>query len=91
MPTIGEILDAREKTHGNFNTHADLSQKLKRALQNNDNWYPLADIQKEALEMMCHKIARILNGNPNIKDHWVDLSGYATLVANTLDEAWNSI
>jgi hypothetical protein len=46
----------------------------------------LAPVQKEALEMICHKMARILNGNPNEHDHWHDISGYSTLVANLLKE-----
>jgi hypothetical protein len=40
--------------------------------------------QIEALEMICHKIARVLNGDPNHHDHWHDIAGYATLVANRL-------
>jgi hypothetical protein len=41
-------------------------------------------MQRESLDMIAHKIARILNGNPNVHDHWHDIAGYATLVANDL-------
>jgi hypothetical protein len=34
--------------------------------------------------MICHKIARILNGDPNYADSWVDIAGYAQLVADRL-------
>lgn len=40
--------------------------------------------QREALEMIAHKIARILNGDPNYADSWVDIAGYAKLIADRL-------
>jgi hypothetical protein len=45
----------------------------------------LDDDQSEALEMIAHKIARILNGDPNYVDSWLDIAGYATLVAERLN------
>ena len=48
-------------------------------------WSALAPHQKESLEMIQHKIARILNGDPNYSDSWHDISGYATLVENMLE------
>jgi hypothetical protein len=44
-----------------------------------------SDDQWEALEMIVHKIGRIVNGNPNKVDHWVDIAGYAKLVADRLE------
>lgn len=81
--TIQKILKERQKTHGEFKTHAQISQKLKAVLWEH-GYQELDADQIEALEMICHKIARILNGNPNHKDHWADIGGYATLVANRL-------
>ena len=34
--------------------------------------------------MIACKIARILSGDPNWRDHWDDIAGYATLVAERL-------
>lgn len=45
----------------------------------------------EALEMIAHKIARICNGDPNYADNWVDIAGYATLVANRLEKEGNEV
>jgi hypothetical protein len=42
--------------------------------------------QREALEMIAHKIARIVNGDPNYADSWLDIAGYAQLVADRLNE-----
>lgn len=43
------------------------------------------DDQVEALEMIAHKIGRIINGDPNYADSWHDIAGYAKLVADRLD------
>jgi hypothetical protein len=36
--------------------------------------------QQEALDMICHKIGRIINGDANYDDSWRDIAGYAQLV-----------
>ena len=46
---------------------------------------PMDPDQREAMEMICQKMARIMNGDPNYSDSWHDIAGYATLVANRLD------
>lgn len=81
--TIQKTLKQRQKTHGNFVTHAKISQDLKNVMRENGLDELDAD-QIEALEMVAHKIARILNGNPNHHDHWHDVAGYSTLVADRL-------
>jgi hypothetical protein len=37
--------------------------------------------------MVVHKIGRILNGDPHYADSWVDIAGYAKLVADRLEKA----
>lgn len=44
-------------------------------------------VHMEAIEMIFHKIGRIGAGNPNFVDHWEDIAGYATLVAQRLRSA----
>jgi hypothetical protein len=83
--TLKNTLKQRQKTHGNFQTHAKISQQLKAVLWEHGH-QSLDHDQVEALEMICHKIARILNGNPNTYDHWHDIAGYSTLVADRLGE-----
>jgi hypothetical protein len=34
--------------------------------------------------MIAHKIGRIVNGDPDHVDSWVDIAGYAQLVADEL-------
>ena len=81
---ITEILTERGNRYGKFTGHATITQNLKITMHNTDNWDILADDQKEALEMIAHKIGRILNGDPNYDDSWVDIAGYAKLVADRL-------
>lgn len=44
----------------------------------------MAPDQIECLEMIAHKVGRILNGDPHYHDSWLDVAGYATLVADRL-------
>lgn len=83
---IDTILDERGKRYGKFTNHADISQDFKHRMQGCASWPKLAPDQKEALEMIAHKVARILNGDPNYADSWVDIAGYAQLVADRLED-----
>ena len=80
------ILEERGKRYGSFDTHAMITQNLKRTMLLTPNWDILSSDKKESLEMIAHKIGRILNGDPEYKDSWVDIAGYATLVAEGLDD-----
>jgi len=82
--TITDTLTERGKRYGSFIGHADITMRLKRQMAKPPNWDYLADDQIEALHMIAHKIGRILNGDPNYDDSWVDIAGYAKLVADRL-------
>jgi transposase len=83
---IDVILDERGNNYGTFLDNARVTQRLKAvahqfAGQNNKTFD--AD-QAEALDMIFTKVGRILNGDPNHIDSWIDIAGYATLVADRL-------
>jgi len=80
-----KILEERGKRYGSFETHAAISQALKRAMQSSPNWSKLTDVQKEGLEMVQHKVARMLNGDPSYLDNIVDIVGYSTLIKNVME------
>lgn len=86
-PNIETILAERGRRYGAFAGHADIAVALKNVIQsaqvNRDKW--LSNDQREALDMICHKIGRILNGDPDYADSWVDIAGYAKLVADRLE------
>lgn len=80
--TIGGVdgtLLQRGARYGDFTDNAAISQDLKRAMSGCKGWSLLNDVQREALTMIAQKIARILNGDPNYKDNWHDIQGYARL------------
>lgn len=85
--TIHETLAERGKRYGDFAGHADITQALKFVMGQRPGWGKLTPDQREALEMIVHKIGRILNGDPNWADSWVDIAGYAQLVADRLTKA----
>jgi hypothetical protein len=76
------LLSARGKTHGNYSVQASITQQHRAVLRNAPGWDALSNVQKDAIEMISVKLSRILSGNPNHRDHWEDIAGYATLAAN---------
>lgn len=84
MPNIDETLAERGSRYGDFPDHAGVTQELKRSMNQHNGWNNLADDQKEALEMVAHKIGRIINGDPNYIDSWTDIIGYTRLVEKRL-------
>jgi len=82
-----ELLSTRDDTHGNFNASAAVSQSLKRIMKGTLWWSTLPDSHKEALDMICLKVSRILAGHSNYTDHWADIAGYAQLVVDDLTGA----
>ena len=82
---IEKILVERGGRYGAFPDHAVISQAIKNAMSRSPNWANLAPDQREALEMVAHKVGRILNGNPDYVDSWTDIVGYTQLVINRLE------
>jgi len=82
-----ELLNERGKTHGPYELHAGTAQQIKSVMhfqQQNGYacWAKLTESQRESLDMIAHKIGRILAGDPDFRDHWDDIAGYAKLVAD---------
>ena len=80
--SIDEILAERGKTYGDFTNHAEITQHLKEYFRHKQGGRPMSPVAWEALDMIAHKIGRILNGNPDYRDSWDDIAGYARLAAN---------
>lgn len=81
---MSDILDEREKTHGDYYRVAMMAQELKDVMRRGKNWKTLDDTQRETLEMIASKIGRIMSGNPHEADHWRDIAGYAALIERWL-------
>lgn len=85
---IENILNEREKTHGNYEDVARVSQALKDVIRLHlvKQTKHLTSIEHESLDMICGKIARILNGDSREKDHWRDIAGYSMLIVRELEK-----
>jgi hypothetical protein len=81
---VDVILDERAATYGSFEDVAETAQSIKDILYGTTGLPKIRSDQREALDMISSKIARIVNGNPNHRDSWIDIAGYATLVADRL-------
>lgn len=83
---VDDTLNERGSRYGVFTGHAAIVQDLKSVLHKTPSWETLAPDQKEALDMIVHKMGRILNGDPNYADSWHDIAGYAKLVDDRLQK-----
>lgn len=79
---IGKILDARGAEYGDFTDQAVVAQELKRVVRGARSWDGMSAYQKEAVEMILHKISRMVNGNPLNLDTIDDIIGYAKLIGD---------
>lgn len=87
LTPIEKVLAERGARYGKFVDHAEVTQDLKYiiAKQLARKSKILAADQQEALDMICHKVGRIVNGDPDYADSWTDIAGYAKLVADRLE------
>ena len=82
MPTIENTLAERGARYGDYEEQARLAIHLYESLNPRDARY--STTQAHALFIICTKLARIANGDPNYADNWHDIAGYATLVEQRL-------
>lgn len=82
--SIEATLSERGARYGDFTDHARICQSIKATMFETPGWSRLSDVQKQALEVIADKQARILSGDPNYADNWHDIQGYAKLVEDRL-------
>lgn len=82
--SIEQTLHERGARYGDFSDHARICQAIKSDMTDTEGWERLSDVQKQALEVIADKIARILSGDPNYADNWHDIQGYAKLAEDRL-------
>lgn len=85
--SVDALLSERGRTHGDFAVHARVTTRLKDVIMDEiadsirRGQQPLTLVQRESLDMICHKIGRTIAGDPGFQDHWDDIAGYARLVS----------
>lgn len=83
---ISKVLNERGKRYGDFTHHAAVCQCLKEVmmLHTASKYAQLSADKKQALDVIADKIARILTGDPEYDDNWIDIQGYAKLAQERL-------
>jgi hypothetical protein len=82
--SLDAILAERGQRYGDFSDHAPIAQDLQDVMRKTAGWERCDAVKKQALTVIADKIARILSGDPNYNDNWVDIQGYARLVEERL-------
>ncbi len=75
MKILAKVSKERESEYGNFKDNAYVAQELKILSRNPE----FSRVQREALDQILSKISRLVCGNPNHLDSWLDIANYATL------------
>ena len=83
---VDTIIDQRAEQYGSYMASANVAIRLKGIMHNAiaQQDLHLAPDQLLSLDMIAVKISRILTGNPSHVDSWLDIAGYAKLVADRL-------
>lgn len=80
MNQVSDTLAERGTRYGDFTDHAKIAQDLQTVMHGTKAWHgSLSNVQRQALTVIADKIARILNGDPDYRDNWHDIQGYAKL------------
>lgn len=83
---VEKTLEERGNRYGTFVDNAETIQKCLEILMEGKSAHKLWNTHREAIHMIVHKLARIVNGDADYKDSWVDIAGYATLMAKELTD-----
>jgi len=82
---LDDNLHETQRTIGQFEDNAQLSQAIKFALRRGKNWEALSMESKEALELISSNIAAILTGDATGTVHWHAIAIMARLRSKALE------
>lgn len=78
--SVEVTLEDRGKSYGEYADGTRIAMRLFDIVQSGPSYGEMNAGQQYAMFMFCAKMARLLNGDPNHADSWLDVAGYATLV-----------
>lgn len=87
---LDATLSNRGKTHGEWSDQARISQGIKDLCRQGSSFDKLSPMQKETLDMWAVKMSRIVEGNPNEIDHWLDVEGYGKITRIRMEKEQNN-
>jgi hypothetical protein len=88
MSDVDTVLNERGSRYGKFVDVAAATLAIQNAVCDHMTVEKLQALSPDmtiALDMICHKLARIAVGDENYVDNWVDIAGYSKLVADRLE------
>lgn len=80
---LPESVPDRQASHGGYASYCHAVAAISAAVACS-LVKPLGHVADESLNMIIRKVARITTGDPNFVDHWLDIAGYATRMAEHL-------
>ncbi len=86
MSEIDSTLNERGARYGNYSDVAGTTQQLMSIVESGANYEHLNAEQKTSLFMICNRIARAVNGDPQYFDNYRDIAGYATLAERACEQ-----
>ena len=91
VQSTAEVLKERGTRYGQFINQAGIAQGIHMMIRHGMMVTGKTEAsfyvdELEAVNMIVNKLARIINGDPHYSDSWRDIAGYATLVADRLDD-----
>lgn len=81
---LEQTIAERRGRYGPLIESGEVAMKLEDYLRSLPGWQNLAYDQRESLAMVMHKVSRIMCGDPDYDDSWIDIAGYAQNVVNRL-------
>lgn len=87
MTDVADTLAERGQRYGDFTYHAEVAQALQDAMREGFSWAKVDPVKRQSLTVICDKIARIVTGDPEYRDNWHDIQGYAKLAEDRCVEA----
>jgi hypothetical protein len=81
---VKQLLASKELEHGRACDVAAAVCAMWEILENSPNYATMTGIERMSAHMVMMKLARVMCGG-RLKDHWVDMVGYAQLVINEIE------
>ena len=78
-----KLMEERKTTHGGYTEQSLVYHEIANSISAIEQLTTPG--MKQALQMIAVKLSRIVVGNCNTIDHWLDIAGYATRVVEELE------
>ena len=82
---VVQVLGERGNDYGDYASKAQFVQGVKYLMRKGPSWNAMDADMRESMEMIAHKMGRVVYGDSNYADSWIDIAGYAKLVADRLE------